>query len=138
MNTPSKRQVITLDKKKAIIDAATKNKNKTALAKQFKLPESTIRRILKDEEAILKATEEGSIAKRARLTKGKHEEMEEALVLWIKQVRSQNLPVSGEIVKVSFYSCFSIVAFIRIFHPSIHFRKKQKKLLLCCSFYALL
>ena len=90
-----------------IIKAAAKQAkvNKSALAKQFNLKsESTIRDILKDKATILKAVEEGGSAKRARLKQGMYAEMEEALVIWIKQVRSLNIPVSGELVKVSF--CF--------------------------------
>lgn len=101
-----KISAITLEVKKTIIEAAAKNNNRTALANDFKIPRTTIIGILKDKEAILKAIEEGGSSKRARLTPGMHKEMEEALVLWIKQVRSQHadIPVSGELVKVNFFS----------------------------------
>uniref|UniRef100_A0A915DVR6 Uncharacterized protein n=1 Tax=Ditylenchus dipsaci TaxID=166011 RepID=A0A915DVR6_9BILA len=49
--------------------------------------------------ATLKAIEEGGSAKRARLKTGKDADMEQALIIRIKQVRSKNLPVSGELVK---------------------------------------
>lgn len=101
-----KQVAVTLEVKKAIIEAAKKNDNKTALAKQFNIPHSTLRGILKDKEAVLKAIEDGGSAKRARLKTGKYVELEEVLVLWIKQVRSQNLPVSGELVKVSLFLLF--------------------------------
>ena len=102
MSTPKKRSAVTLSVKKTIIEAAAKNNNKTVLAKQFNIPRTTVNEILKNKETILEAIKHGGSAKRARLKMGKHAEMEEALVLWIKQVRSQNLPINGELVKVFF------------------------------------
>lgn len=97
-----KHTPISLEKKKEVIDAAVKNNNKTKLAEQFKIPRRTIGDILNNKAAIFKAIEEGGSAKRARLRPGMHVKMEEALVMWIKQVRSKNLSVTGELVKVSF------------------------------------
>jgi methylphosphotriester-DNA--protein-cysteine methyltransferase len=101
MSTPKKRRVISVAEKKAVIEAAQKDNNKTKLAKQFTMPESTVRRILKEKEVVLGAIEEGSQAKRVHLKAGKHQQMEEALIVWHKQMRSNNVPVSGDLMKVS-------------------------------------
>uniref|UniRef100_A0A915D6Q5 HTH psq-type domain-containing protein n=1 Tax=Ditylenchus dipsaci TaxID=166011 RepID=A0A915D6Q5_9BILA len=43
METPKKRNAVTLDVKKAVIEAAAKsNKNKTQLAKQFKISRKSL------------------------------------------------------------------------------------------------
>jgi hypothetical protein len=107
MSTPKKRSAITLEVKKAIIEAANENNNQSALAKQFNIPRTTISGILKERLGILKVIENGGSAKPSRLTPMKHKDTAKALVLWIKQLRSSNLPVNGELIKViiSFF-CF--------------------------------
>ena len=97
MSTSKKRSAVKLDTKKAIIEAAEKNNNKSELAKQFNIPRGTLMGILKEKDTVLKAIGEGSKAKRARLTTGKHEDMEASLIHWIKTVRSQNIPVTDDL-----------------------------------------
>jgi hypothetical protein len=99
-----KHTPISLEKKKEIIDVAAKNNNQTKLSEQFKIPRRTISDILGNKASIQKAIEEGGNAKRAWLKLGTYPAMEEALVRWIKQVRSSNLPVSGDVVKLGLLS----------------------------------
>ena len=101
MSTPKKRRVISLVEKKAIIEAAENDGNQTKLAKQFNMPRSTVIRILNEKETVLEAINDGSQAKRAHIKMGKHEQMEEAIIVWHKQIRSQNVPISGDLIKVS-------------------------------------
>uniref|UniRef100_A0A915E6V4 HTH CENPB-type domain-containing protein n=1 Tax=Ditylenchus dipsaci TaxID=166011 RepID=A0A915E6V4_9BILA len=68
---------------------------------RFKMPLTTVCRILKEKESVIEAFESGSQAKRIRLKTGKHEQIEEAVVTWLKQIRSQNIPISGDLLKVS-------------------------------------
>uniref|UniRef100_A0A915DDL2 Transposase n=1 Tax=Ditylenchus dipsaci TaxID=166011 RepID=A0A915DDL2_9BILA len=42
MSTPNKRRAFSLEFKKEVIDAAEKNGNQSALARQFKIPESSV------------------------------------------------------------------------------------------------
>ncbi len=100
MSTRKKKAVL-LEVKKQIIYASA-NRNNSELEKDFGVPRPTIINIMNNKEEILKAIDEGGSAKRARLKKGKHEEMEEALVIWIKKVLNQNINVTGELIKVSF------------------------------------
>ncbi|VDO62309.1 unnamed protein product [Heligmosomoides polygyrus] len=95
-----KRQPISLDEKKAIIEEArTKSVPEVAVHFNRKYPESTIRTILKDKEKILKAVEEGAESKRARIRAAKHSVLDEALLRWFKDVRSQNIPVDTHTLK---------------------------------------
>ena len=102
MPTPKKRSAVTLDKKKETIEAAATNNNKSELAKNFNIPRTTIRDILNDKEAILEAIDGGGSGKRARLKSGKNEEIEEALLVRIKQVLSEYELITGELIQVSF------------------------------------
>lgn len=107
MTTPiKKRRVITLDMKKDIVEASSK-KNLTNLSKQFGLPCSTVQSILKQKQGILSAVDEGGEAKRARLKKVKSENLEKALLQWFKSARSENVQMSGEIIKVALCYLFS-------------------------------
>uniref|UniRef100_A0A914D8E1 HTH CENPB-type domain-containing protein n=1 Tax=Acrobeloides nanus TaxID=290746 RepID=A0A914D8E1_9BILA len=97
-NAPSKH-ARTLEVKKAVIEAAEQNNNKSELAKQFNMPRSTIRDILVNKEAILRAIDRGGDVTRARLTPGKHNHLEEELLSWIKNVQSQNISITGTLIK---------------------------------------
>lgn len=101
MNNPKKRRAISLAEKKTIIEAAETESNKTKLAERFGIKLGTLCGILKEKEVILEAIDGGSQAKRVHLKAGKHNQLEEALIIWHKQVRSNNVPVSGDLMKVS-------------------------------------
>uniref|UniRef100_A0A915D9V2 HTH psq-type domain-containing protein n=1 Tax=Ditylenchus dipsaci TaxID=166011 RepID=A0A915D9V2_9BILA len=81
--TKRKRAVITLDVKKKIIDASARNNSKE-LSKQFNLPASSIRNIVGNKAAILKATDEGVEAKRQCLQPVRNKGLEEAVLQWFK------------------------------------------------------
>ena len=104
-----KRTAVTLNTKKEIIEAAENSSNKTELANQFGIKRPTLQNILKNKEGILAAIDDGNSAKRKRVTKGKHEDVEKSLVRWVKTVRSQNIPVTGELLKVSNSSFLSFL-----------------------------
>ena len=76
MTTPKKRRALTLEEKKAVIEAAKGESNQTKLAKRFDIPRGTLQGILNNKEAILQAIDDGSKAKRARLTTGKNENLD--------------------------------------------------------------
>jgi hypothetical protein len=106
MATPNKqkrkRQTISLVEKKEIIDAST-TKTPAQLVSHFnkKYDDSTIRKILKKKDKIQEAIDAGAGGKRANLKSAKHSELEEALLKWLKEVRSDNVPVDGPLLKVS-------------------------------------
>ena len=106
METPNKlkrkRRTISLDVKKALIEAS-KTKKVAELVIEFDLPDSTIKTILNDKnkDKILKAIDDGAGGKRVKLKGAKHSDLEEAILKWLKEVRSENIPVDGPILKVS-------------------------------------
>jgi hypothetical protein len=105
METPNKRkrkrQAISLDEKKSIIDAS-ETKTNAQLVAHFnnKYGESTIRNIVNGKEKILKAINDGAGGKRANLKGAKNPNLEEAILKWLKDVRSENVAVDGPILKV--------------------------------------
>uniref|UniRef100_A0A914UKF2 HTH CENPB-type domain-containing protein n=1 Tax=Plectus sambesii TaxID=2011161 RepID=A0A914UKF2_9BILA len=98
MSPQKKRSAVTLDVKKAIIEAAAKNNSQTQLAKQFTIPRTTINDILRKKDAILKAIDGGGESKRARIKTGKYSDLEQALLCWIKTVRSENVPITSHLL----------------------------------------
>ena len=49
----------------------------------------------------MKAAEEGMNLQRAKLKKAANGEIEEAVLNWAKRMRSQNLPITSDLMKVS-------------------------------------
>lgn len=99
-----KRNNISLNDKLSVIQAS-KNKRVFELVKEFGLSEGTIRGIIKDKEKLLAAAEEGNTGKKSKLRGAKHDELENALVMWLKQVRSENVSVDGPLIKVGIVIC---------------------------------
>jgi hypothetical protein len=106
MTTPNtrkrKRQTISLSEKQAIIEAS-KTRTTAQLVTHFnsKYGESTIRTILKDKDKTLKAIDDGANGKQAFSRTVKYSKLEEALLNWLKDVRSENVAVDGPMLKVS-------------------------------------
>uniref|UniRef100_A0A915EDH6 HTH psq-type domain-containing protein n=1 Tax=Ditylenchus dipsaci TaxID=166011 RepID=A0A915EDH6_9BILA len=73
-----KRRVISLDQKKEIIEASV-GKNSKDMSTEFGIPASSVRNILSDKAAILKATEKSGYRKRVHLKSAKHEDLEKAI-----------------------------------------------------------
>ena len=90
IKTRVKRWVITLADKKQVIDAVEQGNIKVMLAQHFKMPEATVRRILKEKNAVKEALEYGRQPKKTRLTSGKHEQMEEFLAETVKESEHSN------------------------------------------------
>lgn len=102
-----KRQTIPIGIKSQIINAAAKDPKKSYadLAKEFsnkylKLTSENIKRISRDKGKILAAIDNGANAKRARLTTGRQADFEASVLTWFRQVRSENVAVSGPLLKV--------------------------------------
>ena len=98
---PSKqaRKNLTLNEKKQIIEAASDNVTQTELAKRFEVPRTTIIGIIKSKEMIQNAIESGNASKRIRIKSSRNEELEQAILIWFKQVRSQNISVIGQLLQ---------------------------------------
>lgn len=108
-----KHQGVSLETKKKIIDAST-TKSYGQLAKDFSLSKSTISTICgRDKEKILVAIEDGIGAKRRRLTTGRSGDLEAAVLTWFQQIRSQNVAVTGPLLKVKFVLFFKLTLMFR-------------------------
>jgi hypothetical protein len=88
-----------LETKRQIINASV-GKSSSELSKQFTLPAATIRSILGKKNSIIKAIDQGNDAKRARLQPARRANLDNAVLLWMKSVRSLNVPLSGPLLKV--------------------------------------
>uniref|UniRef100_A0A915P2Z6 HTH CENPB-type domain-containing protein n=1 Tax=Meloidogyne floridensis TaxID=298350 RepID=A0A915P2Z6_9BILA len=101
-----KRQKISIELKKKIIDYYLANP-KTSLkqiAEEFSnfnvlLKKSSIHSILKNKQNIIAAIDNGIKIKRSHLTKGRHANFDDALLNWIRQVRAENVVITGTLLK---------------------------------------
>nr|CAD2160329.1 unnamed protein product [Meloidogyne enterolobii] len=101
-----KRQKISIELKKQIIDYYLANP-KTSLkqiAEEFSnfnvlLKKSSIHSILKNKQNIIAAIDNGIKIKRSHLTKGRHANFDDALLNWIRQVRAENVVITGTLLK---------------------------------------
>nr|CAD2203470.1 unnamed protein product [Meloidogyne enterolobii] len=105
-NLTPKRQKISIELKKQIIDYYLANP-KTSLkqiAEEFSnfnilLKKSSIHSILKNKQNIIAAINNGIKIKRSHLTKGRHANFDDALLNWIRQVRAENVVITGTLLK---------------------------------------
>ena len=73
---------------------------KGKIAKEFGIASSTLSTMIKDKERIFADFEQSAFKpNRKRLRTAAFEDVEEALVLWLKVIRSQNIPISGSIIR---------------------------------------
>ncbi|KAH6938452.1 hypothetical protein HPB50_009386 [Hyalomma asiaticum] len=73
--------------------------SKMEIAMKYDITKSTLSTYIKKKESIIAGYEKQQMKpSRKRLRTSAHLQLEDALVMWIKQVRSQNLPLSGPII----------------------------------------
>jgi hypothetical protein len=99
---PPKRVIKTLsiqDKFNLIKDVDSGFKKKD-IAIKYGVPKSTVSTILKNKKKVIKAIEEGTVSQNCkRLKKGTFENVDRAVDDWFKATRSQNILVSGALIK---------------------------------------
>ncbi|GFS97658.1 major centromere autoantigen B [Nephila pilipes] len=93
-----KRRKSSLAFKRDIIKKFEENSysSKKAVAERFKIPESTLRGILKNLEAVTVANRDCGVhnAKSSRIQSGKHKELEKVLMQWLEETRALNIPAN--------------------------------------------
>jgi len=96
----SKRKQITPETKVAITEAVErKTKTNAQICREFDLPSSTLYTILKEKEKIMKAHNNGNFDRdRKKLRTADFADVDKALLIWFKQARSQQVPISGPIL----------------------------------------
>jgi hypothetical protein len=79
------------------VDSGFKKKD---IAIKYGVPKSTVSTILKNKERVIKAIKEGTVSQNCkRLKKGTFENVDRAVVDWLKATRSQNILVLGALIK---------------------------------------
>ncbi|XP_070389824.1 tigger transposable element-derived protein 4-like [Dermacentor albipictus] len=92
---------LTLERKMEIInDFESGRFTKTALATKHAIPKSSLTRILQDKDKLRQAFEKSRFGpQRKRLRVANHEDLEKCLVVWLRRVRSENIPICGPLVR---------------------------------------
>uniref|UniRef100_A0A8C4SC05 HTH CENPB-type domain-containing protein n=1 Tax=Erpetoichthys calabaricus TaxID=27687 RepID=A0A8C4SC05_ERPCA len=95
-----KQTAISLKMKMELLKAVDqKQKTKTEICKDFDIANSILSTIIKKREQITEMFERSKFEpERKRMRTAKHEDLETALLLWFKQARSQNAPISGPLM----------------------------------------
>ena len=94
----SKKQAISLEKKLKILAEVNKGRKKMEIASEFGIPPSTLSTIIKNNAAICEAAESGQSGSRKRQRTSTHMDVDEALLRWFTQMRSQSLAVDGPLL----------------------------------------
>lgn len=99
----AKRKRLSLKEKATIIEEFRRNpkKSKVNLAKQFQIPESTLKGIINCQNVIMENVQKCGIAsnKRMRIHNSKTEEFDKALIKWFNEASASNVLVSGVLLK---------------------------------------
>ncbi|XP_058443691.1 tigger transposable element-derived protein 1-like [Malaya genurostris] len=102
LKSSKQRTSISLDKKLSILQCLSGGQTAASVARAFRLNESTIRSIKKNEAKITKAAIEGTVGS-AKLSSYTRDptmvKMEKALLLWIEDHAQKDIPLDGELIK---------------------------------------
>lgn len=98
-----KRKSISMETKLEIITAAAECDNKCELERRFGIKRTSIITILDEKEKILQAIHDGAGPQRKRLKLARNPALEDTILKWVRQARSQNIPISGHLIKVLFF-----------------------------------
>ncbi|KAH7936911.1 hypothetical protein HPB49_006325 [Dermacentor silvarum] len=100
MSSRGKYRAKTLKEKVEIlreVDAGKQSKNE--IAKKHDIPRSTLSTYIRNKKTIEDSYAAETFAKdRKRIRTAKHPDLEAALLAWIKEKRSQDIPLSGPII----------------------------------------
>lgn len=100
MSVKGKRKALSIAEKLIILNEVDKNPHLTRIqiAKTLNLPVTTLNGIIAKQEVIRNSSCTNS-SKTKKIKKGKYEEIEDKLIIWFKQARSANIPISGTILR---------------------------------------
>ncbi|KAL3206246.1 hypothetical protein MRX96_040289 [Rhipicephalus microplus] len=92
----TKHKQISLKDKLDIIEQVEKGKKQVDVAVAYGLSKQTVSTIINAKEAVLAKKVSGDLQpKRFRLREASYPDVEEALLMWLRDARSQNIPVNG-------------------------------------------
>lgn len=92
-------KILTVRQKLKIIAQVDSGKKKIQVARDFKLPPSTLTSILKAKDKLILKSKTNENLNVKKLRNCKHESVEKTVLAFIRQARSVNIPLSGGIVQ---------------------------------------
>ena len=99
----SKKNALSLKVKVEILKEVEQAKThgaKTVIATKYKIPKSTLSTIIENKDKIYEAFEQSlCVPSKKRIRTAAHQDIEEALVLWLKFACSRQVPVSGPLLQ---------------------------------------
>ncbi|XP_072141606.1 tigger transposable element-derived protein 4-like [Dermacentor andersoni] len=99
MSRPKQCKSLTLEKKVSLIKEVDKaGRSKTSIAKEFGIPLSTLLTVLKNRQKVFDGFEQSFSSERKRIRASKFPDVEAALMLWLRNVRAANLPVTTQMM----------------------------------------
>lgn len=99
LSKPQVYKTLTLAEKVAVISEVDKGlKKKSQIAKEFKIPATTLSTFLKNKDKILKSFNE-SAKDRKRVRGPENPDVDECVLKWFKQARDKQIPVSGPMIR---------------------------------------
>lgn len=97
----SKQSSYDINFKIAVIQAINSGKKCSLVAEEFHIPRSTLSTFLRDKDKIYASVASGSVSsKTKRLRTAKYENLETELLQWFKNVRHNNVSLSGPIIRI--------------------------------------
>ena len=85
---------------KSVEASAGQHGSKGRIAREFGIANSTLSTIIKDKQKILAAFDQATFEpERKRMRTATYEDVEDAVLLWFKNIRGRNVPVSGSILQ---------------------------------------
>lgn len=98
-NIRKTRVCLTLKEKLEIIRDRQNGVTAVVLAKKFKVDPSTISKIVRQKDVLLKIETRCSIESTKKLAKQKYERINKAMWLWFNSVRNANIPIQGPLIQ---------------------------------------
>ncbi|KAL3216321.1 hypothetical protein MRX96_006504 [Rhipicephalus microplus] len=96
----TKRKQISLKDKLDIIEQVEKGKKQVDVAVAYGLSKQTVSTIINAKEAVSAKKVSGDLQpKRFRLREASYPDVEEALLMWLRDARSRNIPVNGLLLR---------------------------------------
>lgn len=90
---------LTLEKKVALIKEVEKGgRTKSSIAQEFGIPLSTLSTVLKNKQKVLDGFQQSFSSQRKRVRGSKFPDVEAALMVWLRNARAANLPVTTSIM----------------------------------------
>lgn len=93
------RKSITIDFKRKVLKVVEDNpkRKKVDIAKEFNITPTTLATIIKNKDKY--GEETGLHDSRKRSKKGELQDVEDAVIMWLKQCRDKNIPISGPVLQ---------------------------------------